>query len=97
MKPTKPIKWVMTRGIDYAMKDNPKMQDACFNAIGRFTRGDWGELGQDDKDANDSDLQARDGHVLGKYHTPAGDIYINLEFHDELPQDYACLMFCNEY
>ena len=97
MKPTKPIRWLMTSGINAAMKDNKEMQDACFNAIGRFTSGDWGILCQEDKDANDADLANRDGHVLGKYQTPEGDIYINLEFHDDEDTDYACLMFCNEY
>lgn len=97
MKPTKNINWVMTKGIDAAMKRSEEMTNACFNAIGRFTSGDWGELCDEDKAANDADLQNRDGHVLGKYNTPEGDIYINLEFHDDEPQDYACLMFPSEY
>lgn len=97
MKPVKEIHYVITRELFNAGQNDPKTERACMEAIKRFNAGDWGELVQDDKDANDQDLKNRDGHVLGKYHTPAGDIYINLEFHDEEKTDYACLMFCNEY
>ena len=97
MKPTRAITWTITRGLNEAVAENEETAKAVYEAIRRFNAGDWGELVQDDKDANDSDLQNRDGHVLGKYHTPDGDMYINLEFHDDEPQDIACLMFCHEY
>ena len=97
MKPTKPIHYVITRALHQAGAENPEVEKAFIEAVRQFERGEWGLLTQDDIEANDADLQARDGHVLGKYATPAGNIYINLEFHDDEPQDYACLMFCNEY
>ena len=93
MKPVKDIHFVITRGLFTAGQQNPETEKAYLEAIRRFNTG----VVQDDKDANDSDLQNRDGHVLGKYHTPDGDMYINLEFHDDEPQDIACLMFCHEY
>ena len=97
MKPTKEIHFVITRTLFETGETNHETERAFMEAIKRFKAGDWGELEQDDKDANDNDLKHRDGHVLGKYNTPDGPIYINLEFHDESPVDYACLMFCNEY
>lgn len=97
MKPTKPIHYVITRGLHQAGQENPEVEKAYIDAVRQFERGEWGLLCQDDITANDNDLAARDGHVLGKYATPAGNIYINLEFHDDEPQDYACLMFCHEY
>lgn len=97
MKPTKEINFVITRGLFNAGQQNPATEEAYLDATRRFMAGDWGELCQEDKDANDADLANRDGHVLGKYHTPDGDMYINLEFHDDEDTDYACLMFCNEY
>ena len=97
MAPTKPIHYVITRGLHQAGQEDPEVEKAYIEAVKQFQRGEWGLLCEEDIKANDSDLEARDGHVLGKYRTPAGDIYINLEFHDEEPQDYACLMFCNEY
>ena len=97
MKPTKEIQWTMTRGLNDAIADNEETAQAVHEAIRRFYAGDWGELEQEDKDANDRDLKERDGHVLGKYGTPAGNIYINLEFYEEEPKDIACIMFCNEW
>ena len=97
MKPVKEIHFVITKELFHAGEKNPETERAFIKAIDRFKAGDWGELCTEDKDANDADLKARDGHVLGKYHTPDGDIYINLEFYDDEPQDVACLMFCNEY
>lgn len=97
MKPTKEIHFVITRLLFEAGQKDNETEKAYLKAIERFKNGEWGELCQDDIEANNKDLEDRDGHVLGKYKTPAGDIYINLEFHDDEPQDYACLMFCNEY
>ena len=97
MKPTKDIHFVITRQLFDAGQQDNETEKALLQAVERFKNGDWGEVCQEDKDANDSDLKSRNGHVLGRYKTPAGDIYINLEFHDELTEDCACLMFCNEY
>lgn len=97
MKPTKPIHYVITRGLHQAGQENPEVEKAYIEAVRQFERGEWGLLGPEDIQANDNDLAARDGHVLGKYGTPAGPIYINLEFDDTQPEDTACLMFCSEY
>lgn len=97
MKPTKPIHYVITRGLHQAGQENPEVEKAYIEAVRQFERGEWGLLGPEDIQANDNDLTARDGHVLGKYGTPAGPIYINLEFDDTQPEDTACLMFCSEY
>lgn len=97
MKPKKDIHFAITRALFRAGEKDKETEKAFMQAVERFKNGDWGELCQDDIEANNSDLANRDGHVLGKYNTPSGSIFINLEFHDELPEDYALLMFCNEY
>ncbi len=97
MKPTKPIYYVITRGLHQAGQQNPEIEKAYIEAVRQFERGEWGLLGPEDIRANDNDLAARCGPVLGKYETPAGPIYINLEFNDDELQDCACLMFCHEY
>ena len=97
MKPVKEINYVITGTLYRAGQKDPDVEKAYIEAVKQFERGEWGILCQDDIDANDKSLANRDGHVLGKYGTPAGNIYINLEFHDDEPQDCACLMFCNEY
>lgn len=48
----------------------------CLN---RFYSGDYGEIDQEDTDANNSDLAEGYGHILARYkqaHNLAGDIYI---------------------
>ena len=97
MEPIKPIHYVITRGLFQAGQKDPEVEKAYMEAMKQFNRGEWGLPGQEDIQANDEDLAARDGHVLGKYGTPAGPIYINLEFHDTEPEDLACIMFCSEY
>lgn len=97
MKPTKPIHYVITRRLFQAGQKNPETEKAYLDAMKQFDRGEWGLLGPEDIQANDTELAARDGHVLGKYGTPAGMIYINLEFDDTQAEDTACIMFCDEY
>lgn len=97
MKPKKPINYVITRALHQAGQENPEVEKAYIDAVKQFEQGQWGLLEPEDIQANDNDLATRNGHVLGKYGTPAGYIYINLEFHEDEPQDYACLMFCSEY
>lgn len=60
-----------------------------------FNSNDWGNLPQEDKYANNRDMQDRDGHILARYNTCIDDIYINAEFHEDA--DYCLIMFCNEY
>lgn len=93
----KPIKFSITRHLNAVTEGSAAMQAAVVEAVRRFNAHDWGKLDPEDIEANNADLAARDGHVLAKYWTPEGDIYINLEFHDEAQEDYALLMFCNEY
>lgn len=97
MKPKKPIHYVITRELFNAGRENPEVEKAYIEAARQFERGEWGLLGEDDIKANDNELAARDGHVLGKYGTPAGTIYINLKFNNTEPEDTACIMFCSEY
>ena len=97
MKPKTKIHYIITRALHQAEAENPEVEKAYIDAVRQFENGEWGLLCQDDIKANDSDLANRSGHVLGKYGTPAGNIYINLEFYDDEPEDCACLMFCNEY
>lgn len=88
--------FVITRRLSEAADKNADILAAVNAAVSRFCNEDWGNIDQEDKEANKADLTARDGHVLARYETPAGDIYINLEF--LLPEEnIACIMFCEEY
>ena len=50
-----------------------------IKCLDRFYSGDYGEIDQEDTDANNSDLAEGYGHILARYkqaHNLAGDIYI---------------------
>ena len=97
MKPTN-YQTFITRRLNDHVAESEEMAKAVYVAGQRFAAGDWGEICQEDKDANDADLQARDGHVLARYKTPNGDIYINLVFDEpSIHSDAATIMYCDEY
>ena len=88
----------ITSAVNNDVEKDANMAIAVNDAVIRFNSHDWGELCEEDKTANDTDLKNRDGHVLGKYPTPKGYIYINLYFNDiSLNSDVACIMYPSEY
>ena len=88
------IKFVVTAGLAAAMETDPATNSAVLDALRRFTSGEWGELPQEDKEANDRDLLAECGRVLARYPTPSGPIYIIYYPGSEEP---ATILYCAEY
>ena len=94
----KPFLWFITSRLNSVVADDTPTAKAVTKACMRFASGDWGEICAEDKLYNNQDLSSREGHVLGRYHTPRGDIYINLVFDDpSMQSDIATIMFCEEY
>lgn len=89
--------FVITARLNDRVADSVEMAKAADRAIKAFCRGDWGLVPDEDKAYNNADLKARQGHVLGRYDSPEGDLYINLEFDPEEKQDTACIMFADEW
>lgn len=89
-----PVNVYMTSRIGHYMQDK-EFKKQVNSAVKRFFRRDYGNVPEEDVMANLEDLRNRDGHVLGRYETKEGDIYINLEFVE--PIDIAMIMFCEEY
>lgn len=83
----------ITRKLNNDIADNEDMAKAVYKAIEKFNSGDWGTVPEEDKSANDSDLQSGSGRVLARYETPNGDIYINLT----VSTKEAVLMYVEEY
>lgn len=89
---------MITSRLNADIADNEEMAKAVYNAIEKFNALDWGKVPDEDKEANNKDLANRDGHILARYETPNGDIYINLVFDDpSINKDYALIMYCEEY
>ena len=87
------IQWRITGGIDGAMSKNDQFTEDMTEAVERFIHEDWGEVPQEDKEANDRDLRERCGRVVARYKTCIDDIYIILEGDFET----ATILFCKEY
>ena len=81
--------------LNEAVAKSEAMAQAVTAAAQRFNNRDWGKVPDEDKALNNADLEARSGHVLGRYDSPEGDLYINMEFHPD--REIAVIMFRSEY
>ena len=88
----------ITKKLNNDIAEDEETAKAVYKALERFNAEDWGELPEEDKEANNEDLRNRTGRILAKYETPKGFIYISLTFEDpELKNNIAMLMYVNEY
>lgn len=91
------MKMFITARLNEAVAKHEGMAKAVTEAAQRFIAGDWGHVPEEDKKANDRDLLARCGHVLGRYKSLDGDLYINMEFGATEDDDTAVIMYRDEY
>jgi hypothetical protein len=83
---------VSTAGVDAKMKSDPDFYEGVWAAIRRHTQGDWGDLCDDDKQANDQALLANNGRLLSAYHNKT-KIYIITEW----DRSATTILFPDEY
>ena len=88
-------RFYMTAFLNEKVAQSEAMAQAVTEAVERFNRKDWGKVCQEDKELNNEDLRTRCGHVLARYDSPEGDIYINMDFYKDI--DSAVVMFVHEY
>jgi len=75
-KPLFPLRQVyLTAGVA-ALGLDP---EEIFRLLNRHRCGDWGDLGEDDKRANDLDLK-EGGRLLSRYDLEAGSFYVITEW-----------------
>ena len=82
----------MTRGISNAIEKSFEFWKDVAIALERYSSGDWGDLCEEDKQANDYALKC-DGRLLGKYNTCKGSIYIITEW----DRSVTTILFPDEY
>ena len=93
---------LQTRGIAATCSKSPETFAYIIDCINRFYAGDYGEVGQEDTDANNADLRAGEGHVLARYkemYTLDSDIYIESHFSESVPgidANNTMIMYCYE-
>ena len=97
MKWSKPYQILISATVNEAVAKDIEMAKAVEQALLKFHRFDYGLIPAEDAAANNRDLEERAGHVLGRYPSPNGDIYINLLFDDPDIGDYAYIMYTWEY
>lgn len=96
----KRISVFQTRTIAEVCKRSPETHAYIVECLQRFYKGDYGEIGQEDTAANNSDLLEGCGHVLARYkakHALESDIYIESHFDAEVDNteiDYNNTMIC---
>lgn len=91
------MKWRITAKLNDDVAQHEGIAINVTQAVERFAAGDWGDVPAEDKEANDRDLATRCGHVLGRYKSLNGDLYINMEFAEDPADDTAVIMYRYEY
>ena len=92
---------LITRSIGEAARE-PKTHNYIVDCVKRFFRGDYGEVGDEDTEANNNDLEYGEGHVLARYkpkYELTGDFYIEAYFSESYPgeeSNHTMIMYCEE-
>ena len=93
---------VQTKSIAAAAED-AETHNYIVDCLLRLYAGDYGELCQDDIDANNDELAAGEGRIVARYkqaHQLTGDIYIIACFDagvDDINANYITVIYCSEY
>ena len=94
---------LQTKAIAEAAGD-PDTLRYILKCLNEFYGGNYGTVPQEDTEANNSDLEAGDGHILARYKKAgalAEDIYINAEIYagepDNIDANNIMIMYCSEY
>jgi hypothetical protein len=93
---------LQTRSIANACEGSPETHAYILQCLNRFFSGDYGEVGQEDTEYNNTDLAQGEGHILARYKAKGnldGDIYIEAHFSESIPgidANNTMIMYCNE-
>ena len=93
---------LQTRGIAAAWEKSPETFKYISECLVRFYNGDYGEVPQEDTEANNRDLLSGEGHVLARYKAKRKldrDIYIEAHFSESVPgmdANHTMIMYCDE-
>ena len=83
---------VMTQGIKAETDRNPIFIKEILTALDRYKANDWGDLSDNDKEANEEALKYGD-RIFAAYNTTKGKIYIITEW----DRSATTVLFASEY
>ena len=93
---------LQTRSIADAYAGDTETFRYIAECLGRFYKGDYGEVPEENTEANNNDLRVGEGHVLARYEEKYmldNDIYIEAYFSDSTPgidANHVMIMYCSE-
>jgi len=67
---TKFGKLLFTQGVNSQIADSPEFAKFALGSLRRHIRGDWGDMGDEDKAENDLALERGDLRLLSAYESP---------------------------
>lgn len=83
----------MTSSVSHLNDTDRKFSEELLKAVIKFQNADWGDTCKEDCEMNDQALQNGDDHIVAKYKTTNGDIFIITE-HD---RSATTILFAHEY
>ena len=86
-------KVVFTRGVNDLIADNEQFAKFVMESLGRHSRGDWGELSQEDKQANEYSLN-KYLRILSAYQIPE---HPKIWIINEADRSATTILFPEEY
>ena len=102
LKDLKEFPLLQTRTIAASWDRSPETLRYISECVNRFYRGDYGDVPQEDVDANNDDLSDGEGYVLARYegrYNLDSDIYIEAHFSESvagIDANHIMTMYCNE-
>lgn len=86
---------VMTSGIARKITSDKDFQDFVNASFGRYIKGDWGDLSDEDKNANEEAVKCGDLRILAAYINPKTKEKIWII--TEANRSYTTILFPEEY
>lgn len=87
-----------------AAEDDGQTNNYIFDCLMRLYAGDYGEIEQEDTDANNAELADGEGRIVARYkqrHALTEDIYIIATFSQSMPDildaNNITILYCSEY
>jgi len=85
---------VFTRGINDKVADNTLFAQFVTKSLGRHTKGDWGDLGQEDKNENNLAVKSGNLRIFSAYEHP---ILPKIWIITEADRSATTVLFPDEY
>lgn len=84
---------VVTKGVHADQAEDEGFAQEVSSAFLRYTRGDWGDLCDEDKHSNDQAVKTGEDRIPASYNTSKGKLWIITEW----DRSATTILFADEY